>query len=357
MADEEKTEAATPRKREKEREKGNISKSQDMNSALTLSIGVGLLAGMAPMILSKLKTLFQYTFTHINPQNIEINDITALFAPFMLVATQLILPFLIVLAVAAAIIIRTQVGALFSVKVIQPKFDKLAPASIFKGLKKTFNLFSAKNIMEITKSFIKVIAVGGIGYATIKGRENELYGLIGADIHTGFILLGSILMQMLINMCIMMLIIGIIDKAFQHHQFEKSIKMSKQEVKDEWKNMDGDPKIKARIRAAQMQIMRQKMMSQVPQADVIVTNPTHFAVAIKYNKEKAPAPIVIAKGVDFMAFKIREIAKEHNIPIVENKPVARALYKMVPVDSIIPAELYVAVAEILAYVYGREKVK
>ena len=160
---------------------------------------------------------------------------------------------------------------------------------------------------------------------------------------------------MIINMCLAMLILGYLDKKYQTYEYEKSIKMTKQEVKDEYKDTEGDPKIKARIKSIQMQMARQRMMSAVPQADVVVTNPTHYAVAIQYDKSKAPAPMVVAKGVDYLAFQIRDIAKSHNVPIVENRPVARALYNTVPVDGIIPSDLYVAVAEILAYVYNSKK--
>ena len=152
-----------------------------------------------------------------------------------------------------------------------------------------------------------------------------------------------------------LIILGIIDKKYQDWEYAKSIKMSKQEVKDEFKDIEGDPKIKGKIRSFQMKIMQQKMMSQVKDADVVVVNPTHYAVALMYNQLKAPAPIVLAKGVDFVAFKIREIAKNNGIPIVENKPLARSLYKMVEVNDIIPQELYVAVAEILQYVYTQKK--
>jgi flagellar biosynthetic protein FlhB len=152
----------------------------------------------------------------------------------------------------------------------------------------------------------------------------------------------------------MLLVIGILDKKYQDWEYNKSIKMTKQEVKDEFKNIEGDPKIKGKIRSFQMKIMQQKMMTKVKEADVVVVNPTHFAVALKYDPLKVPAPVVVAKGVDFVAFKIREIAKNNNIPIVENKPLARSLYKLVEVDQIIPQELYTAVAEILHYVYSQK---
>jgi flagellar biosynthetic protein FlhB len=197
--------------------------------------------------------------------------------------------------------------------------------------------------------------VGSCGFSVLNGRKDELYGLLGMDINSSFVIIGSILTKMLINMCLAMIVLGIFDKKYQDYEFEKSIKMSKQEIKDEMKDTEGDPKIKSRIRSIQMRMAQQKMMSAIPQADVVVTNPTHYAVAIKYDKSKAPAPMVVAKGVDFVAFKIREVATHNNIPIIENRPLARALYKLVPIDGIIPADMFVAVAEVLAYVYNKDK--
>ncbi len=352
MADE-RTEEATPKRREEERKKGNISKSQDLTSALSMITGVGLLFVLSPIILEKLQNLLYYTFTHLNPDEIQVDDIIALFAPYAKITGDILLPFMLGLMVATAIVIRIQVGALFSLEKIKPKGDKLTPSGIVQGLKKMMNPFEPKNMVEITKSFLKMGIVGYVGFTTVMGRKDEILGLLGVDIPTAFAVLASILTQMVINICIAMLILGFIDKKYQDYEYNKSIKMTKQEIKDEWKNMEGDPIIKSKIKSAQMQFMKQKMMSAVPQADVVVANPTHFSVALKYDKSIAPAPVVVAKGVDYMAFKIREIAKANNVPIVENKPLARSLYKLVKVDQVIPAELYVAVAEILAFVYGK----
>lgn len=355
MSSEEKTEEATPKRREQETKKGNIPKSQDLSAALTLSVGVGLLVALSPKILSDLQSLCYYTFTHLHPKYIETNDILGLFAPYAKAAAEIVLPFLLTLMVMGAIAIRAQVGNIFASDRLKPDISKLSPMNILNGLKKTLNPLSVKNLVELVKNLLKVAIVGSVGYSVVNGRKEELFALVGVDIHTAFMVLGSILVQMLTNMCVVMLILGLIDKKYQDYEFNKSIKMTKQEVKDEWKNADGDPKIKQRIKSAQMQMMQQKMMSAIPQADVVVTNPTHYAVAIKYDKQKAPAPIVVAKGVDYMAFKIREIAQNNKIPIVENKPLARSLYKLVSVDGIIPADLYVAVAEVLAYVYNKNK--
>jgi flagellar biosynthetic protein FliR/FlhB len=178
-----------------------------------------------------------------------------------------------------------------------------------------------------------------------------MYALLGADPNIVFNVIGSILAQMFLNMCLAILIIGFIDLKFQTHQFEKSIKMTKQEVKDEYKDTEGDPKIKSKIKAFGMQILQQKIMSAVPTADVVVTNPTHYAVALKYDRSVKPVPYVVAKGADFIAFKIREIATSHDIPIIENIPLARLIYKEVEIDQEIPEEMYKAVAEVLVAVY------
>lgn len=354
MADE-KTEAATPKRRDTERNKGNISKSQDLNSALALSIGVALLAALFPGIMESLQSLMFQTFTHLNPKDISTDNLFSLLAPYIIAAGRIVLPFLLTLMLFAALVIRLQIGHILAWEKLKPDITKLSPQHLLTGLKKTLNVFSMQSIVELLKNLVKVIIVGNCGYSAINARKDELFSLIGVDVHAAFMTLGSILFQMLINMCVAMLILGLIDKKYQDYQYEKSLKMSKQEVKDEAKNADGDPEIKARIRSAQMQIMRQKMMSAIPTADVVVTNPTHFAVALKYDKSVSPAPMVVAKGADFMAFKIREIAQNNNIPIIENKPLARSLYKLVPVDGVIPAELYVAVAEVLAYVYNKNK--
>ncbi len=355
MAADNKTEEATPRRRKKERDKGNISKSQDLNSAVTITAGCCLMIFLASKIISNTTELMYQTFTHLKPREIPHDDIIAVLVPYAKGTGDILLPFLLCLVILTAFSLRMQVGALLAIEKIKPSLQKLSPASILNGLKKMFNPFELKNIVELLKSLAKMSVVAYCGLSVLLGRKDDLYGLMGADINTGFAVLGSVLTQMIITICIVMLIIGIIDKKYQDYEYNKSLKMTKQEVKDEWKNTEGDPIIKAKIKSAQMQFARQKMMAAVPKSDVVVVNPTHYAVAIRYDKLVAPAPIVVAKGVDFLAFKIREVAQNNNIPIVENAPLARALYKLVKIDSIIPAELYVAVAEILAFVYNKNK--
>lgn len=350
----EKTEEATPRRREKAREEGQISKSQDLNSALILTVDLWLIFLLAPFITSHFINIFTRTFENLHPDKID-NSVISILTPYAESVAYILLPFLLFAVLAAVLILRLMTGPMFSIKALKPKWDKLLPSGILKSMKSKFNPFEPKQMVELAKSFLKLVIVGGVGYAVLMSRMNELLGLLGVPLQKSFSIMVGVMGQMIIDMCIAMIFLGFLDKKFQDYEYNKSLKMSKQEIDDERKNMDGDPKIKQKIRSAQMQFMRQKMMQQVKSADVVVTNPTHYAVAIRYDTSIAPAPQVVAKGVDFMAFKIREIAEENNIPIQENKPLARTLYKVVPLEGIIPPELYVAVAEILAFVYNQDR--
>jgi len=322
-----------------------------------LAIGIALLFALFPFIMNRLEYTAVYTFTNLHPSKIHTNDIIGLFAPYFIILAQITLPFLLILMIAGIFVVRMQVGPLFTVETIKPKFDKLSPMGMLKALKENFNIFAPKKLVELTKSFLKMLIVGAFAYSVIDSRKQELFTLLGAELSLSFTTIVDILSQIVVNTCIIMIILGFFDKKYQNYEFEKSIKMTKQEIKDERKNAEGDPVIKSKIKAAQMRFAQQRMMSEIPTANVVVTNPTHYAVAIRYDTTKAPAPQVVAKGVDYVAFKIREIAENNNIPIVENKPLARTLYKLGPLEGIIPAELYVAVAEVLAYVYRLNKDK
>ena len=347
----ERTEEATPRKRQKERDKGNVAKSRDMDAALVMVAGVSLLAVFAKYMGEAILDMMRDTFIDFHYSNIDTSNIMGLLMPYFQKLAIIILPFFVLLVICAIIIIRMDVGQVFALEKIKIKFDNISPKRMIQNAKRMFNPFEPRSLVEFAKSILKIIVVAACGYSAINSRKADLMGLIGLDPITSLNIILSILINMIINMCLAMLILGYIDKKYQNYEFEKSIKMTKQEIKDEQKDTEGDPKIKAKIKSIQMQMARQRMMSSVPQSDVVVTNPTHYAVALKYDKTIAPAPIVTAKGIDYLAFQIREIAKENNVPIVENRPVARALYNTVPVDGQIPSDLYVAVSEILAYVY------
>ncbi len=350
----EKTESATTRRREKERERGNIAKSRDFSAALVITVSVALLAVLGKFMLEKMMNLLRFTFTNIHPDTVCTDNIMGILAPYLKECAGIVLPFLLTLAISALIIVRLDVGHVFAIQKAKFDFNNISPKRALENAKKLFNPFEPRTMVEFAKSIIKIVVVGACGYATANSRKDELFAILGADPATAMGVICSILIKMLINMCLAMIVLGLLDKKYQDWEYEKSIKMTKQEVKDEYKDIEGDPKVKSKIKSIQIQMSKQRMMANVPKADVVVTNPTHYAVAIKYDKNVAPAPMVIAKGVDYVAFRIRDIAKSNNVPIVENRPIARALYNTVPIDGIIPSDLYVAVAEILAYVYNKK---
>lgn len=347
----EKTEEATTRRRTKERERGNVSKSRDMDAALVMVASIALLGVFAKSMSSNIQSMMKETFSHLDYSIIETNNIMGLLMPYFKYLAIIVLPFFVLLVIASIFIIRLDVGHVFALEKGKFNLENISPQRMLQNAKRMFNPFEPRSMVEFAKSILKIVVVGACGYSAINSRKGDLLGLVGLEIPVALNIILSILINMIINMCLAMLVLGYLDKKYQNYEYEKSIKMTKQEVKDEHKDTEGDPKIKAKIKSIQMQMARQRMMSSVPGSDVVVTNPTHYAVAIKYDKTKAPAPIVVAKGVDYLAFQIREIAKENNVPIVENRPVARALYNTVPIDGMIPSDLYVAVAEILAYVY------
>lgn len=347
----ERTEEATARKRQKERDKGNVSKSRDMDAALVMVAGVALIAVFAKFMGELILNMMRETFSHFSVEYIDSSNIMGLLLPYFKQLGMIVLPFFVLLVIITILVIRMDVGHVFAIEKIKIKFENISPKRMIQNAKRMFNPLAPRTLVELAKSILKIVVVAACGYSAINARRADLMGLVGIEPITALHIILSILINMIINMCLAMLILGYIDKKYQNYEYEKSIKMTKQEVKDEQKDTEGDPKIKARIKSIQMQMARQRMMSSVPQSDVVVTNPTHYAVALKYDKTKAPAPIVTAKGIDYLAFQIREIAKEHNVPIVENRPVARALYNTVPLDGVIPSDLYVAVSEILAYVY------
>ena len=354
----ERTEPATPKRRSDARNKGQIPKSADFNSAVMLAIGTYLIAIFSPGIMTKFKSVTIEVFTNLNPSRVSMENFHGYLMPYVYVTMSILLPILITLMVCGIILNYLQIGYLFTLEPIMPNFSKLSPMSMLNGLKKIF-IINPRSLVELAKSFAKMLIVAGVAYFSIMSSKQDILTLLGADVELALGRVSGIIFKMITQIIIILIFLGIIDKKYQHYEFEKSMKMSKEEIKDEFKNSEGDPKIKSKIKSVQMQFAMQRMSSAVPKADLVITNPTHYAVALKYDTSVAPAPQVVAKGVDFVAFKIKEIAKHNGVPIVENKPLARTLYKVVPLDGLIPAELYVAVAEVLAYVYrtGKNRVK
>jgi flagellar biosynthetic protein FlhB len=237
---------------------------------------------------------------------------------------------------------------MWTLKPLVPKFDKF---NIVKGLKR---LFSPRKLVDIPKNFFKLFIIGVAPYYVVKSEFRRLLYIMDSNAWQIMAFIGLILMKILFYVSIIMLLLALIDFVYQKWKFDQDLKMTKDEIKDERKQAEGDPKIKARIRRMQMEFVMKRMMTQVPEADVVVTNPIHLAVALKYDRQSMNAPQVVAKGARIIAEKIKEIARENNVPILENKPLAQSLYKMVEVGDTIPESLYKAVAEILAYVFRQK---
>ncbi len=345
MPDEDRTEPATPKRRQEAREEGRVAKSVELNTAFLLLVSVIFFFFTASNLGEKLKETFEYFIELSGQYHLSLNSIGHLFKSVNTAIFSILFPFFIVISIAAFLINVVQVGFMITPKVLEIKFDKINPVN---GLK---NLFSLKSFGELVKSFLKAIVMTYVLWIFVKHNIPKWQNLTQQSENVVFIVLLKDTFLIVIYILIFIIFMAILDYLFQRYTFEKSIRMTKQEVKDEYKQMEGDPKVKQKIRSMQMEIARRRMMEEVKKADVVITNPTHYAVALRYDATKMNAPKVVAKGINLIAQKIKEIAKENDVPIVEKPELAQELYKKVPLDREIPEELYKAVAEILAYVY------
>ncbi len=343
--DEEKTEQATPKKRQDAREKGQVAKSVELNTAFLLITSLIFFY----FTIGNLGDNFKYGFVHFiglaSHYEITLTSFPQLVKDITYIMFSIMLPFLIVMLLVSLFINVVQVGFMITPKAIELKFDKLNPINGFK------NMFSLKSFGELVKSILKASVISYILYIFIKGKMSYWFSLINTSKEILFIALLKGIFLISVYITIFILFMAVLDYVFQKYTFEKSIRMSHKEIKDEYKQMEGDPHVKQRIRKLQMELARRRMMEDVKKADVVITNPTHYAVALKYEESKMSAPKVVAKGINMIAERIKEIAQENNVAIVEKPELARELYKKVNIDNFIPEELYKAVAEILAYVY------
>lgn len=340
-----KTEEPTPSKLRDARKKGQIAKSQEITSAIMLLVSFYSFKLFGPMILNRIAS---HTTMIFNLIDIEFSQ--AMVGMLLMEGLKTILlslaPLLGIVFATVIIIESLQTGFLFSLEALKPKFENLNPINGFK------KFFALKQYIELLKSIIKIIAVGAILYITIK----EIYPLVTSSQRqppfSMIALVGKIIIDTVTRVGIVYFILAIFDFFYQRYEFMKSMKMSKKEIKEEYKRLEGDPIIKQRQREAQRAMSQGRQMGQVPGADVVVTNPTHIAVAIKYNpNDNNSIPIVLAKGQRLIAEQIKQIADSHDIPIIENPPVARLLFKKVEIGHYIPQESFKVVAEILAFVF------
>ncbi|MDO4965349.1 MAG: flagellar biosynthesis protein FlhB [Lachnospiraceae bacterium] len=351
----EKTENATPKKLKDARNDGSVAKSKELcNAAVLIALFVSL-----KVFVGKLGTQFIENFglfynkipefTKFIDGEMPENDARILFVTILTRVLLMLLPFLVFAAVSAFVIEIIQVKWVITTKPLKPKGSKLNPV---KGMKK---LFSKEKLVELFKSFIKIGLIGYLAYTTLVGELPTLFKLYDLELIGAVQTIGNVAINLGLKISLFYLVIGIADYGYQKWKFKEDMKMTKQEVKDEYKNSEGDPQIKSKQRARMQEASRRRMMSAVPQADVVITNPTHFAVALKYEPESFDAPFVVAKGEDFLAARIKDLARENGVEIVENKPLARMLYYNVDLGAPIPPELYRTVADILAAIYNARK--
>ncbi len=351
----EKTEPATSKKLEDVRKEGQVAKSKEIITAVSLMSLFIIIKVYVSTIGTKLIDAFKEIYelfaimTDGSGSGLPMNLAAGIIRETFVIIINIVAPILIIAVVIAVLGNMLQQKWMVTSKPLQPKFSKLSPLNGFK------RIFSVKQLVELFKSIAMMIVIGITVYTTVKKEMNLLLTFYDVTLYTALSAIGNIVVDLGIKISAVFLVIGLVDLLYQRHKFKTDNMMTKQEVKDEFKNAEGDPQVKGQIRRKMQEISRRRMMQQLPEADVVITNPTHFAVALKYEPDQGRAPVVIAKGADYLAFQIREKAKEYNIEIVENKPLARIIYHNIDIGMEIPPELYQAVAEILAMVLSAKK--
>jgi flagellar biosynthetic protein FlhB len=343
--DQEKTEPASPKRREEARKEGHVARSREVPSVLVLLAGLAFLSfcgsGFFITLMETMKGLFG------GAAELRMNQDMA--APFLIglavKGLKMIFPLFLIILLSALIGNYAQVGFLFSTKAISPSFSKIDPIQGFR------KLFSKQSQAELLKNLMKITIVGSIAYYTLKEQIPRVFPMVQMDLVSIAVLTKNMALSLSFRTAWVLLALAALDYAFQRWEYEKRLRMTKQEVKDEFKQREGDPLVKARIRSIQREMARRRMMAAVPKADVVITNPVRLAVALEYIKANMNAPRVTAKGAALIAEKIKEVARQNGVPIVEDKPLAQTLYRSVEIGKEIPPSLYKAVAEILAYVY------
>lgn len=342
----EKTEKATPKKRQDSRKKGQVLKSQDVTAALTLLSVFLFMFAAAGFMRDRFFIFFRESFTHfISIPMLDIEQTMLIFIPIIMQMAIILLPIMAVAVVAGIGANLLQFGLLFTGETLKFDLKKIDP---IKGLKR---IFSIRAIVELLKSVLKISFIGTVTTVVLLSNFNGVIELAFKTPQMTLVTIAKLVGTMGIIAALTLLFIAILDFLYQKFDYEKNLRMSKQDIKDEHKNVEGDPLIKSRIRQRQREMAMRRMMEEIPQADVVITNPTHFAIALKYDEEEMDSPVVVAKGADFIAQKIKMIAKEHDVVMVENRPLARAMYDEVEIGDRIPEHFFKAVAEILAYVY------
>ena len=350
MADEDKQFDATPQKLARVKKEGQVIKSKDFSMAIAMLVMFLLVYNLSPFIWHQITKLFVLLYEQIPNASIDKTGLAYILTIAVVGIVLILGPILFMAMIMGILGDFIQIGPIFTTKTIEMKFDKLNPTKYFK------NLFSMKTAFELIKNIIKVAILGFLGWTVYKAHFPTILGLSAVDNKFAVLFeFGKLIIEFVTKACIIFLAISAADYMVVRMKFLKDQKMSYKEIKDEYKNSEGDPHVKAALRQRRQQVLQRSMMDAVQTADFVITNPTHVAVALKYDKDEMTAPMLIAKGTELIAKKIIEIAKEHAIPVIENPPVARALFRLVDINREIPPELYKAVAEILLFVYNLRK--
>lgn len=345
------TEQPTPKRKHDARAKGQVAKSRELGSVSILMATLIAFHFYGVQFVRRLSELMQWLLQSSGELTIQTGSLRGLLFHLSLRLLPILTPVILLMAGFALLVNLGQVGFLFTTQTLKPDLGKLNPIAGFQ------NLFSLRSFVELVKSFFKMGVIGYIAYVSIRNELARLPLLSSMSCEGIFSSICMVSYKILLRSTIALLVMAILDYIYQRYEIKKSLMMTKEEVKEEMRQSEGDPKIKAQIRKVQQRIARQRMMSNVLQADVIITNSQHLAVALKYEASVSAAPKVIAKGAGYIAQKIKEISRGNDIPLVENKPLAQLLYKTVEIGEMIPPHLYQAVAEILAYVYRLKRGK
>lgn len=347
---EEKTDKATPKKKKDVREKGQVAQSKEINSALVLIGCFSVLYLFSAFMFEEMRDNAQYVFTlKVSDELFSVEGVRLIFIRGVTTFLKTVAPIAGTALGIGLLASYAQVGFLFTTAPLQPRLDKLNPV---EGLKR---IFSRKSLFQLVKSLIKVIIVSLLTYRYLVSKYNEIPRLLDMETEEIMRFIGETAVNVGLRAGLVLLALAILDYFYQRYEFSRSIMMTKQELKEEYKQVEGNPQIKSKIKERQRQMSMRRMMSEVPKADVVITNPTHLAVALKYDPDVAQAPYVLAKGKDLMAQRIKEIAADNDIQVVENVILARSLYHNTDIGEVIPSDLYQVVAEVLAFVYSLNK--
>lgn len=341
------TEEPTQKRLDKARNEGNVAKSQEVGKTFVLLAGVVVLRMYVSYISKDMEDLFRWFMETAPTFALTPESLYALFSMILKAMAVMVLPVMLALAVFAFFSNYLQVGSLWTTKVFEPKFGKMF--NIVGGMQRIF--FSLSTLVRLFKSMGQALVIGLVAYYMVKGKLSESLPMFYQPARNVAAYMLDSGADMVIWVLLPLFIITALDLWYTRWDYTEQLKMTKDEVKDERKQMEGDPKVKQQQKQKMLQMSSRRMMAQVPKADVVVTNPTHIAVALRYDPQEAPAPQVLAKGADAVAERIKEVARENNVPVRENKPLARALYSAVEVGDTIPEELYQAVATILAQIF------